>query len=150
MVDFVIIVFGVVGVLVLVAFVSVCHNHFNVFSGMQRWCQQKTHPEMTRTASGYLIRVTQSSVLDEYKLSKTILGKGVSGVCRLGTNIKSKKNYAIKTIELKDDNVTQFYKREIDILKDLEHLNIIRVFEAFEEVGQLGLVMVSDGLREYE
>lgn len=127
--------------LIIMVIASVCHNHYKIFSTLFRWIR-KTHPELSKTASGHLIRVVQSSVLEEYKMSKTILGKGASGVCRVGTNIKSKKCFAIKIIELKDDNVKQFYKREIDILKDLEHLNIIRVFEAYEEVGSLGLVMV--------
>ena len=143
MVDFVIIMFAFVGLIVLVAVVSLCHNHFKVFSKLSGWYQKKTHPEMSKTVSGHLIRVTQGSVEDEYKIAKVILGKGTSGVCRVGTHMKSKKNFAIKTIELKDEGVTQFYKREIDILKDLEHLNIIRVFEAYEQPGCLGLVMVS-------
>lgn len=143
MVDFVIIMFAVVGLIVLAAVVSLCHSNFKLFTSLFQW-YQKTHPEVSKTASGHLIRVVQGSVLSEYKLSKTVLGKGASGVVRSGVNMTSKKNYAIKTVELKDDHVAEFYKREIDILKDLEHLNIIRVFEAFEEVGSLGLVMVRE------
>ena len=142
MVDLVIILFAIVGFILIVAIGSLCHNHFKLCSMLSGW-YQKTHPEVSKTASGHLIRVVQGSVLDDYKLAKTILGKGASGVCRRGIHMKSKKIYAIKTIELKDESVTAFYKREIDILKDLEHLNIIRVFEAYEQVGSLGLVMVS-------
>jgi len=139
-VDFIIIMFSVVGLILVVALVSACHNHFKVLSVISKW-YKKTYPEVSTTASGHLIRVIQGPVLNDYKLSKTILGKGTSGVCRQGTHIKSKKNFAIKIIKMDDDSVAEFYKREIDILKNLEHLNIIRVFEAYEEVGSLGLVM---------
>jgi hypothetical protein len=135
--------FIIVGLILFIALLSAFHNHFQIFSLLSHW-YQKTHPELSSTASGHLIRVIKSSVLDEYKLSKHILGKGSSGICRQGIHKKSKKIYAIKIIELKDDKVIQFYRREIEILKVLEHLNIIRVFEAYEQVGSLGLVMVSE------
>ena len=141
MVEFIVIMFGVVGLILVIALVSACHNHFKVLSVLQR-LYKKTHPEVSTTASGHLIRLVKASVLDEYKLSKSILGKGATGVCRQGTHIKSKKSFAIKIIELNDESVAQFYKGELDILKDLEHLNIIRVFEAYEDVGSLGIVMV--------
>lgn len=146
MVDIVIVMFAIMGFIVLVVVLSLVQNHYKVFSRLTGWYLKQTHPEeVSKTVSGHLIRVVQGSVEEEYKLAKAILGKGTSGVCRIGIHNNSKKKYAIKVIELKDENVTQFYKREIDILKDLEHLNIIRVFEAYEQVGSLGLVMVSAG-----
>ena len=143
--SFGVIMFAVIGAIVVAAVLSLCHNHCRSVNILPKWLKWygKTHP-MSKTASGHLIRVVKGSTSDEYKLSKSILGKGTGGVCRVGIQIKSKKKFAIKTIELKNESFTEFYKREIDILKDLEHLNIIRVFEVFEKSKTLGIVMVSE------
>ena len=134
------ILFGVVGGVLVVAVVAITINRFKIVS--LRWREKKTHPQISKTVSGHFIRVVKSSVLDEYKLSKVVLGKGASGVCHIGTHSKTRKKFAVKLIDIKDEKIAQFYRREIEILKDLEHLNIIRVFEAYEQADSLGLVMV--------
>lgn len=131
--------FGVVGGVLVVAVVAITINRFKIVS--LRWREKKTHPQISKTVSGHFIRVVKSSVLDEYKLSKVVLGKGASGVCHIGTHSKTRKKFAVKLIDIKDEKIAQFYRREIEILKDLEHLNIIRVFEAYEQADSLGLVM---------
>lgn len=82
------------------------------------------------------------SVHSVYKFGKSI-GQGTFGVVKKATNLKnSKETVAIKTIFKK--KITSSAKRlrsEIDIMLTLDHPNIIKCFETFEDNDGIHIVM---------
>ena len=80
---------------------------------------------------------TNSKIMDKYEFL-SVLGTG-----KLGTKLKLYRNkklnsmkYAIKTLFKKD-----YMLKEINNLKNLDHPNIVKYFETYEERNQLHLVM---------
>lgn len=69
-----------------------------------------------------------------YKLGKQ-LGEGAFSVVKEGQNRSTQESFAIKIVTKaklsKEDEVA--LKDEIDVLKDLEHKHIIRLYDVFEE-----------------
>lgn len=69
-----------------------------------------------------------------YKLGKQ-LGEGAFSVVKEGQNRSTSKSYAIKIVTKaklsKEDEVA--LKDEIDVLKDMNHKHIIRLYDVFEE-----------------
>mmetsp|Transcript_6780 Transcript_6780/g.10203 ORF Transcript_6780/g.10203 Transcript_6780/m.10203 type:complete len:675 (+) Transcript_6780:123-2147(+) len=131
-----IIVFCVVG-LIGVSLLSLLCNR------VKNWFQKRRYDDLNRNASlsGNLVRDVQGSLTDHYKLSKTLLGRGASAECYMGIHIESRREYAIKTIDTRDERVLKFYEKEIQILKDLEHLNIVRLYEVYNAPNSLHFVM---------
>lgn len=82
------------------------------------------------------------SVRSVYKFGKTI-GQGTFGVVKKATNLSnSNKTVAIKTIFKKQ--ITSSAKRlksEIDIMLTLDHPNIIKCFETFEDDDSIHIVI---------
>jgi serine/threonine protein kinase len=78
-----------------------------------------------------------------YKKIKT-LGKGGFGTVKLYKNRITKKLVAIKLIQIKSliksDSVTRTFK-ELQLLKDLKHSNIIKFFDVFSSEGNFCFVM---------
>lgn len=76
-----------------------------------------------------------------YKLGKQ-LGEGAFSVVKEGQNRQSQKSFAIKIVTKaklsKEDEVA--LKDEIDVLKDMEHKHIIRLYDVFEEPHHYYLV----------
>lgn len=79
----------------------------------------------------------------KYKLLKT-LGRGSYGTVKQCVHIYTGKNYAIKFIDktniIKPAHIVRI-KREITILKLLNHPNIVKVFGAYETSKYLAIVM---------
>lgn len=76
-----------------------------------------------------LLRPAGSSLNDLYDVQGSDLGKGSYGSVARATDKKSGVHRAIKTVfKPKIENVTRL-KREILIMKSLDHPNIIRLFE---------------------
>lgn len=81
------------------------------------------------------------NIYDYYELSKNELGKGSYGRVQLGklkgTNLKR----AIKIIEkAKVSNVERF-KLEVEIMMKLDHPNILRLIDYFEDKKNVYLVL---------
>ena len=73
------------------------------------------------------------TILSEYEMKKTI-GKGTFSIVKLGIKKSTKEKVAIKILEKskiinKDDLIR--IKREISILKNFNHKNIIKIFLRF-------------------
>ena len=84
----------------------------------------------------------------EYKIGGYLiennLGEGTFGKVKLGIYIKNGEKVAIKIInkkKLKDKNDQIHLKREIDLLQKLNHINIISVYEIFENIDNYYIVM---------
>jgi len=72
--------------------------------------------------------------LDKYLVGETI-GKGATSKVKLGRDVTNKRNVAIKilTADSKAFDMDEL-RKEIDVLKALDHKNIIRMYDCFENV----------------
>lgn len=79
----------------------------------------------------------------EYELGKT-LGKGHFSKVKLGIHIKTKDQVAIKIMERKallEEGMEEQLKREIAIMRKLDHPNITRLFEVFQTSKHVYLIL---------
>jgi len=82
------------------------------------------------------------ALLEKYELKKE-LGRGAFSVVRLGINKKTKDKFAIKIIERNDvgEAFEKNLKMETDILRRVDHPNIIKLEEMIEAENKLYFVM---------
>ena len=80
--------------------------------------------------------------LVQYK-QEDILGSGITGQVRIVVNKATGVRYAMKTINLQKVDKAQLkeLRNEISILSQLDHPNIIRLFECFEDRKTMYLIM---------
>ncbi|KAN0039976.1 hypothetical protein ACTA71_011858 [Dictyostelium dimigraforme] len=80
--------------------------------------------------------------IGNYLLGKTI-GSGTSSKVKIGTNIMTGKQYAIKITKPKRIKERKEIEREISILKRLKHDNIIQLHDAIyeDDVGRICLIL---------
>jgi serine/threonine protein kinase len=81
--------------------------------------------------------------IENYTIGKQ-LGQGAYAVVKLATQKKTKETVAIKTYEkckLTDTRKKTGVKREIQILKMLNHPNTIRLYEVLDTIKNVNLVM---------
>lgn len=90
-------------------------------------------------------------LLEVYQLDQVPLGRGSYGEVIGATHRRTRARRAVKSVGkaglrryVKD--VSGFVRREVDILKRLDHPNIIRLYEAFEDDATIYIVLeVCDG-----
>ncbi|ETV86994.1 CAMK/CDPK protein kinase [Aphanomyces astaci] len=75
-----------------------------------------------------------------YNVEKKELGHGHYGTVRIGTHKVSGAKVAIKTIPKVKVSRPETLRREIEILRTVDHPNIIKLFEVFEDTRHLHLV----------
>jgi calcium-dependent protein kinase len=86
------------------------------------------------------IRNKGSSIKDFYKFNKPI-GQGTFAVVVTATHIQSGEPRAIKIIaKSKQAGVSERRLKEVEILRKLEHQNIVRLYEFFEDEDYYYLV----------
>ncbi|CAD8095024.1 unnamed protein product [Paramecium sonneborni] len=103
-------------------------------------CSQTQKPKSTLDLNQLC---NQEMIMGNFKL-ETILGSGSFAMVRLGIDKNTKEKYAIKIYEklkLNDSQKMNNVKREISILKRIEHQNIIKLFWAIEDKKSINLVM---------
>lgn len=114
------------------------HDKAHTHEGIDvKTLKREYHENLTRNHSGEAVR-------DFYQWeSKDVLGTGISGDVVKVTNIKSKRMRAMKTIRLNrmDPDKIKELRGEIDIMKTLDHPNIVKLYEVFEERNCLYLIM---------
>lgn len=73
------------------------------------------------------------NVADSYKFEKT-LGKGQFGLVKMAVQIATGKKVAIKQVKKKNMSHIEIYqqRREIEVLKMCQHINIISLLDLFE------------------
>lgn len=84
-----------------------------------------------------------SKITDIYEMSSTTLGRGAYSEVREALHIPSNEMRAVKIIYKKDcskDDQNRIY-REVKILKNLDHPNIIKVYEYFDDEKFIYIVM---------
>lgn len=77
-----------------------------------------------------------------YRLEKT-LGKGQTGLVKLGVHHKTGRKVAIKIVnrEKLNESVLMKVEREITIMKLIEHPNVLRLYDVYENKKYLYLVL---------
>ncbi|XP_066916635.1 serine/threonine-protein kinase BRSK2-like, partial [Clytia hemisphaerica] len=77
-----------------------------------------------------------------YFLQQT-LGKGQTGVVRLGIHSQTKKKVAVKIVDKNkiQPNVLAKVEREITIMKLIEHHNVLQLYDVYESRKNLFLVL---------
>ena len=86
-------------------------------------------------------------LLDVYAMDKggKVLGKGATASVRLIYNKKTKKQYALKTIQMSkvlSKRKREAFRREVDLIRALDHPNIIKIVETFTDAhGDFHLVL---------
>jgi serine/threonine protein kinase len=114
-----------------------------LFTRFKEWFLRDRTNGAGKSASlaGNLVREVQGKLSDNYRLSKHSLGKGVSAECYVGTHVESKRDYAVKIIDTCDEKILKYYEKEIQLLRSLEHTNIVRLYEVYRGTNTLNLVM---------
>lgn len=96
-----------------------------------------------RFSSGNFVQKKVESLRQNYTVSAKI-GSGAFGYVRLGVHKHSNQKRAIKTIEKesisKDMKERTKFFNEVDILKNTDHPNIIRLYEFYEDEKHYHLV----------
>ena len=83
------------------------------------------------------------NILSQYEV-KGIIGKGTFSKVKLGINNQTKKKVAIKILEkskIKTKNDFTRLKREIHILKNFSHINLIKTYEIIENANYHFIIM---------
>ena len=86
---------------------------------------------------------SKSYCLDDLYDIEGVLGEGGFATVRKGINKITKKSFAIKTIDLCKIRPEQLHllRDEVEIMKMLDHPNVIKLYETFEEESKLHLVL---------
>jgi len=95
-----------------------------------------------QTAQKIDVNATHFSVEEMYKVGEEI-GRGAFSVVKRGTHKKSGDEVAVKFIEKKfvDKQDLMLLAREIDIMKKVDHPNVLKLKEVFETDDTIALVM---------
>ena len=94
-----------------------------------------------RISAATFVRFTQGRVFESYSLNH-ILGHGAFGKVFSATHLQTRIERAIKCVD-KQNLTLEARKRmmeEVEILKDLDHPNIVRVIEVIEDERNLNIV----------
>lgn len=83
---------------------------------------------------------TTGDVREKYRVDHSELGHGHYGVVRKCQDRKTKEYFAVKTIKKAKVGRLETLKREIEILKTMDHPNIIQLVDVFEDEKYLHLV----------
>lgn len=82
-----------------------------------------------------------SDIQDKYHIDPRVLGKGFHGSVREITDRATGQRYAVKTIRKSDPGVKRSgLAREIMLLKEMKHHNIVRLVDVYEDAEYLHLV----------
>lgn len=96
-------------------------------------------PEMM-TGSLFTFR-NPNQIDDVYDMEEAKLGEGAYGVVRKGQHRSTRTTRAIKLISKKQVTQVEKFRAEIDIMSGLDHPNIIKLFETFEDQKNIYLAM---------
>ncbi|KAF7458380.1 calcium-dependent protein kinase 2 [Cryptosporidium felis] len=90
---------------------------------------------------GGLIPACRGSIHSDYIIDSRRIGKGTYGSVRSGTNRLTGCIRAIKTIPLDRVEALDNFMKEINILKNLDHPNIVKLYETYQDKDNIYLVM---------
>ena len=91
----------------------------------------------------YKMSSIPKGILSDYEID-SILGKGTFSTVKLATNIRTNEKIAIKILEknkIKTTRDLNRINREINIAKNINHLNIVQFFEIKEDLDKYYILM---------
>ncbi|CAN0111759.1 unnamed protein product, partial [Discosporangium mesarthrocarpum] len=96
-----------------------------------------------------MLKESRGHFNDEYELSTMELGAAAMGcIVRTATKKRTEERFACKTFVLssvkgrkQQQSTIALLRNEIDMLRSLDHPNIIRAYESYESGGDLHLIM---------
>lgn len=103
------------------------------------YAKEKRRPEKAKSTKG-LITDALSDVREQYHVNPKELGHGHYGVVRKCQRRKTKEWFAVKSIKKSKVGKIEVLKREIEILKEVNHPNIIQLVDVFEDQKYLHLI----------
>lgn len=88
-------------------------------------------------------KVVVDCVLTDFYELGSVIGQGKFGVVRLGVHKISKREVAVKLVKKKNlsQNDLLLQIREIEMLKLCQHPSIIELYDVFESIDQIEIVM---------
>lgn len=89
-----------------------------------------------------IIVQSEEKIQDYYKLDQKLLGEGAFGKVYKAENNALKVNRAVKQLyknKIEDQEIIRLMT-EINLLKNLDHPNIVKLYEVFEDDDHLYLV----------
>lgn len=87
-----------------------------------------------------LIFMSNNNIRGQYRIERTLLGQGSYGSVKLAYRISDNQKCAVKIMQ-KHRVSSDLLKSEIAIMKQADHPNIVRIFEAFEDSRFFYIVM---------
>lgn len=113
---------------------------------LRQWHQQINREKWRnlhrKSLRGNFIMKYNSPIEEIYQFddSKSVLGKGSFGVVVIGVHRYTGVSYAIKFIQKSSDKRYRI-ERELRLLKDVDHTNIVRLFAVYDNAEHVGFVM---------
>jgi calcium-dependent protein kinase len=124
----------------------IIQNKSNIFDSSIQTIKQKhfmTPGAKNKSHRGSIYAINNENIVLAYNFEEH-LGTGYYGTVKIGTPTSdTKKRYAIKSInksKLNQEQVNQL-SREIEILTTVDHPNIIKYYETFNDVNYFHIVM---------
>jgi len=87
-----------------------------------------------------MIQKNTRQIADVYKMGKKPLGTGAFGVVTKGVHKVTGQERAIKTVLKKKIKNMDRFKQEVIILQELDHPNVLKLYEYFEDEKNVYLV----------
>lgn len=93
------------------------------------------------SVQNFMSHKTGQSIDEQYILGK-VLGEGAFGEVFLGTNVHTKEERAVKKMEKdpRDPYITEEILHEFAVLKELDHPNVLKVYDLFEDTADFYIV----------
>lgn len=108
-------------------------------------CTSDASPKSRRPASNIdrsqLIIKHSGKITDFYDLDNEKIGEGTFGCVRKCTRRSTKAVYAVKAVSKVNVKDTDQFRQEVANMKLMDHPNIIRLYEVFEDEQKVYLVM---------
>lgn len=86
------------------------------------------------------IKKNDQRIEQVYRISKKPLGTGAYGVVSKCTHLTTKQERAVKKVAKKKIKNMERFKQEINILQKLDHPNVLKLYEYFEDEKNVYLV----------
>ena len=80
-------------------------------------------------------------ISDFYTFREVLLGRGSSASVVLGISKRNHRRYAVKLVDMRKASVAWRYDHEQGVLKDVDHVNIVRLYEMYRKDLTLYFVM---------
>lgn len=113
-----------------------------IFPNKRRIYYFRTQEDKQRWMAAIKKSIKLSALTDFYEVG-AFLGKGKYGVVRRATHKRTKEEVAVKMIKKAELNNRdlELLKREIEVIKVLQHPSIIRFYDIFEDSEYIVIIM---------